>query len=52
MLLINAPYPVDEVWDHLPRVVQQQIIDRKLKVYVIDAYSVAAQQGMAGASTR
>ncbi len=48
VLLINAPYPVDEVWDHLPRVVQQQIIDRKLKVYVIDAYSVAAQQGMAG----
>lgn len=48
VLLINAPHPVDEVWDHLPRVVQQQIIDRKLKVYVIDAYSVAAQQGMAG----
>lgn len=48
VLLINAPYPVDEVWDHLPRVVQQEIIDRKLKVYVIDAYSVAVQQGMAG----
>ncbi|MCS6828191.1 MAG: pyruvate:ferredoxin (flavodoxin) oxidoreductase, partial [Caldilinea sp.] len=48
VLLINAPYPVDEVWDHLPRVVQQQIIDRKLKVYVIDAYSVATEQGMAG----
>jgi len=48
VLLLNAPYPVDEVWDHLPRVVQQKIIDRNLRVYVIDAYAVAAEQGMAG----
>ncbi|HHY54700.1 MAG TPA: pyruvate:ferredoxin (flavodoxin) oxidoreductase [Chloroflexi bacterium] len=48
VLLLNAPYPVDEVWDHLPRVVQEKIISRKLKVYVIDAYAVAAEQGMAG----
>jgi pyruvate-ferredoxin/flavodoxin oxidoreductase len=48
VLLLNAPYPVDELWDHLPRIVQQQIIDRKLKVYTIDAYAVAAEQGMAG----
>ncbi|HAJ34415.1 MAG TPA: pyruvate:ferredoxin (flavodoxin) oxidoreductase [Chloroflexi bacterium] len=48
VLLLNAPYPVDEVWDHLPRVVQEKIIERKLKVYVIDAYAVAAEQGMAG----
>ncbi|MFN3334200.1 MAG: pyruvate:ferredoxin (flavodoxin) oxidoreductase, partial [Caldilinea sp.] len=48
VLLLNAPYPVDELWDHLPRIVQQQIIDRKLRVYTIDAYAVAAEQGMAG----
>ncbi len=48
VLLLNAPYPADEVWDHLPRVVQEKIISRKLKVYVIDAYAVAAEQGMAG----
>jgi len=48
VLLLNAPYPVDEVWDHLPRVVQEKIIARNLKVYVIDAYAVAAAQGMAG----
>ena len=48
VLLLNSPYSVDETWDHLPRIVQQQIIDRKLRVYVIDAYAVAADQGMAG----
>jgi pyruvate-ferredoxin/flavodoxin oxidoreductase len=48
VLLLNAPYAVDELWEHLPRIVQQQIIARDLKVYVIDAYAVAAEQGMAG----
>ncbi|MCW5839858.1 MAG: pyruvate:ferredoxin (flavodoxin) oxidoreductase [Caldilinea sp.] len=48
VLLLNSPYAVDETWEHLPRIVQQQIIERKLKVYVIDAYAVAADQGMAG----
>jgi pyruvate-ferredoxin/flavodoxin oxidoreductase len=48
VLLLNAPYPADKVWDYLPRVVQQKIIDRNLKVYVIDAYAVAAEQGMTG----
>ncbi len=48
VLLLNSPYSVDETWEHLPRLVQQQIIERKLKVYVIDAYAVAADQGMAG----
>ena len=48
VLLLNAPYPVDELWDHLPRIVQRQIIDHKLKVYTIDAYAVAAEQGMSG----
>jgi pyruvate-ferredoxin/flavodoxin oxidoreductase len=44
--LLNSPYPVDEVWDHLPQRVQQQIVDKNLKFYVIDAYSVAADTGM------
>jgi len=46
--LLNSPYPKDEVWDRLPRTVQQQIIDKKLKFYVIDAYAVAKQSGMGG----
>ncbi|MFM7174925.1 MAG: pyruvate:ferredoxin (flavodoxin) oxidoreductase, partial [Caldilinea sp.] len=48
VLLLNAPYAVDELWAHLPRIVQAQILERKLQVYTIDAYAVAAEQGMAG----
>jgi pyruvate-ferredoxin/flavodoxin oxidoreductase len=44
--LLNSPYGVDEVWDHLPRRIQKQIIDKNLKFYVIDAYSVAGETGM------
>ena len=42
VLLLNSPYPVDETWDHLPRVAQEHIVSKQLKVYVIDAYDVAA----------
>ncbi|MCX7895004.1 MAG: pyruvate:ferredoxin (flavodoxin) oxidoreductase, partial [Thermoanaerobaculum sp.] len=44
--LLNSPFGPDEVWDHLPREMQQQIIDKKLKFYVIDAYRVAKETGM------
>ena len=44
--LLNNPYGVDEVWDHLPRVVQEQIIAKKLKFYVIDAYETAKELGL------
>jgi pyruvate-ferredoxin/flavodoxin oxidoreductase len=44
--LLNAPMPKEQVWDNLPREVQQQIIDKKLKFYVIDAYDVAKETGM------
>ena len=46
--LLNSTFGPDEVWDHLPRTVQQQIIDKKLKFYVIDGYEVAAKTGMGG----
>ena len=36
------------MWDHLPRQVQRQIIEKKLKFYVIDGYEVAKQTGMGG----
>lgn len=48
VLLLNAPFPADEVWDHLPRLVQEEIIAKQLKVYTIDGYDVAAKNGMAG----
>ena len=45
-LLLNTHYSKDEVWDHLPKVVQQTIIDKNVKLYVIDAYEVAEKAKM------
>jgi pyruvate-ferredoxin/flavodoxin oxidoreductase len=47
-LLINIATPPDQVWDRLPREFQQKIIDLKLKLYAIDAISVAHAAGMGG----
>lgn len=44
--LLNTPFSADEVWDHLPAEVQKQIIDKKLKFYVVDAYHVARETGL------
>ena len=44
--LLNSPYGPAEVWAHLPRSVQQQIIERQLKLFVIDASRVAQQAGL------
>ncbi len=44
--LLNAPYGPDEIWDKLPRRVQQQILQKQLNFYVIDATRVAAEVGM------
>jgi pyruvate-ferredoxin/flavodoxin oxidoreductase len=46
VFLVNTPYGRDEVWDRLPRAVQEQIIAKKLRFYAIDAYDVAKQTGM------
>ena len=46
--LLNSPFEPEEVWDHLPRSAQQQIIDKQLRFYVIDAYGVAKDNGMGG----
>lgn len=44
--LLNSPFGPDEVWDHLPGSVQHQIIDKKLKLFVIDATKVARAAGL------
>ena len=44
--LLNAPYSADEVWNHLPREVQEQIISKELKFYTINAIEVARATGM------
>ena len=44
--LLNAPYATEEVWDNLPLKIQEQIIEKDLKVYSIDALKVAKETGM------
>jgi pyruvate-ferredoxin/flavodoxin oxidoreductase len=48
IFLLNSIYPTREVWNHLPKEVQADIITKKLKLYVIDAYDVAGKTGMGG----
>ena len=44
--LLNSPYAAAEVWGHLPACIQEQIIAKRLKFWVIDADRVAADVGM------
>ncbi|HMO11645.1 MAG TPA: 2-oxoacid:acceptor oxidoreductase family protein, partial [Actinotalea sp.] len=47
-VLLNSPYPVDGTWDRLPVEVQQEILDRQLKVHVVDALAIARSAGLDG----
>lgn len=44
--LLNSPWSPEEVWDRLPRPVQQVILDKELKFFVVDAYSLARELGL------
>ena len=44
--LLNSQYGPDEVWDHLPVQVQEDLINKKAKFYVIDAAKVGIATGM------
>jgi pyruvate-ferredoxin/flavodoxin oxidoreductase len=46
VFLLNSPFGPDEVWDKLPGPAQKNLIDRKISLYVIDAYKVARETGM------
>ena len=48
VFLLNSPHGISEVWAHLPREMQQEILEKKLRFYVIDAYKVAKDAGMGG----
>ncbi len=48
VFLLNSPYGPDEVWENLPIEVQRDIIDKKLRFYVINGYDVAEKTGMGG----
>ncbi len=46
--LLNAPFAADELWQHLPRVIQREILDRQLRVFTIDAAKIADELGIPG----
>ncbi len=46
--LINTAVAPENVWDSLPARMQQQILDKNIKVYCIDAFKVAKATGMGG----
>ncbi len=47
-VLLNSPYAPDELFEHLPVEVIRQVIDKQLKVYVLDAMEVAKNTDMGG----
>ena len=47
-LLLNSPYSADAVWEHLPPKIQEEIISKQLKLYIINANQVARDSGMGG----
>ncbi|MHB1686480.1 MAG: pyruvate:ferredoxin (flavodoxin) oxidoreductase [Ignavibacteriaceae bacterium] len=44
--LLNTIIPKEEVWNSLPEKIQKDLIAKKMKFYIIDAYKVAAETGM------
>ncbi|NNF11503.1 MAG: pyruvate:ferredoxin (flavodoxin) oxidoreductase [Acidimicrobiia bacterium] len=46
--LLNSHYGPDDVWDNIPGHVQQAIIDKELKFYVVDGYRVAREAELGG----
>ncbi|HYM91936.1 MAG TPA: pyruvate:ferredoxin (flavodoxin) oxidoreductase, partial [bacterium] len=48
VFLLNAPYGPDEIWSRLTQEVQEQIVRKRLRFYVIDALEVARRTGMGG----
>jgi pyruvate-ferredoxin/flavodoxin oxidoreductase len=48
VFLLNSPYGPEAVWAELPRTVQRQILEKKIRFFVIDGYKVARETGMGG----
>ncbi len=46
VFLLNSPYSGAEVWDKLPRTMQEEMLRKKIEFYVIDGYKVAREAGM------
>jgi pyruvate-ferredoxin/flavodoxin oxidoreductase len=48
IFLLNTAYGPEEIWNQLPRTMQEQLVSKHLKFYVIDAHKVARESGMGG----
>ena len=48
VFLLNSPFGKDEVWAQIPVEVQKQIIDKKLRFYVINGTKIADDVGLRG----
>jgi len=48
VFLLNSHYAPTEVWNQLPLEIQEQILEKKIRFYCIDAYAVAKKAGMGG----
>ncbi len=46
VFLLNSPFDAQTVWERLPLRVQEQIIAKRLKFFVVDGYAVARETGM------
>jgi len=46
--LLNSPYGPEDVWDHLPRTIQREILEKNIRFLVVDAYRVAREAGLSG----
>jgi pyruvate-ferredoxin/flavodoxin oxidoreductase len=46
VFLLNSPHGPAEVWEHLPREIQDTIIEKRLRFYVVDGFRVATEAGM------
>ena len=44
--LLNTKASKEEVWDTLPEKVQQDLIKKKMKFFIVDAYKIAGETGM------
>jgi pyruvate-ferredoxin/flavodoxin oxidoreductase len=47
-LLLNYPRPAAELWGELSRPIQEQILAKKIDLYVIDASRIAREMGLGG----
>jgi pyruvate-ferredoxin/flavodoxin oxidoreductase len=46
VFLLNSPFDKEHVWRRMPRVIQEEIIEKEIRFYVIDAYKVAKESKM------